>query len=268
MKNEVERILATAARNHGDCWSRRDGNIHAPAGFSTIDVLATLGSLGVRADSYPLVSKAIEFVLAYQQPDGSFRYAPKSSKLPCITGSVLAAFGRLAYCEAGLASSYENLLSSQNTDGGWRCATVKLGRSPQTDASNPGTTLYVLDAFQYRENTLKERTALDRGVAFLLDHWDSRVPLGPCAFGIGTTFMKTELPMLRYNLLYYCYVLSKYASARCDKRFLEAVRLLRGKTRDGILLNENPHKAWRGFSFARPGEPCAPATALVAEVLR
>lgn len=266
MKTEIERVLATTTRNGGRYWSRGDGNIHAPAGFSTIEVLATLGSLGAKAADHPIVRAAIEFVLSYRH-DGAFRYAPRSSKLPCITASVLAALGRLGYREPGIETCYEGLLEAQQADGGWRCATVKLGKSLETDASNPGTTLYVLDAFLYRESSAKERKALDRGVAFLLDHWDSRRPLGPCAFGIGTTFMKAEFPMLRYNLLYYCHVLSKYARARRDKRFLAAAEQLRRKTRDGVLLNENPHKAWHEFSFARKGEPCAPATDAVAELL-
>ena len=71
--------------------------------------------------------------------------------------------------------------------------------SPETDASNPGATLYVLDAFLYRENSAKEKKNLDLGVTFLLGHWDTRSPLGPCEFGIGSTFMKTEFPMIRYN---------------------------------------------------------------------
>jgi hypothetical protein len=267
MQNEIERIFATTAHNGGDYWSRKDGNIHAPAGYSTIDVLGTLGSLEAKAEDYPLIREAIEFVLSYRQPDGAFRYAPNSSKLPCITASVLAAFGRLGYRESSLEACYANLLESQSADGGWRCSTVKLGKSPETDASNPGTTLYVLDAFRYRENSAPERKALDRGVAFLLNHWDSRIPLGPCAFGMGSIFMKTEFPMLRYNLLYYCHVLSKYAAARGDRRYLAAVKLLREKKRDGLLLNENPHKAWREFSFARKDEACVPATALVAELL-
>ena len=131
MKDEIERILATAARNGGDYWSREDGNIHAPGGFSTIDVLGTLGTLGAKAEDYPFIREAIEFVLSYRQPDGSFRYGPKSSKLPCITASVLAALGRLGYRDPGLGACYKNLLDSQSADEGWRCAGVKQGSSEQ-----------------------------------------------------------------------------------------------------------------------------------------
>jgi hypothetical protein len=266
MSNEIKRILSTTACNGADCWAREDGDIHAPAGFSTIDVLSVLGSIGAKAADFPVIRKTIDFVFTYYQDEGQFRYGPKSSKLPCVTARILAALGRLGYCDDRLESCYKNLLEIQWSDGGWRCATVKLGKSPETDASNPGTTLYVLDAFLYRENSEMEKESLDRGIAFLLGHWDTRRPLGPCEFGIGTTFMKTEFPMIRYNLLYYCHVLSKYDSARRDRRYKEAVHLLRQKAQGDGLVNENPHKKWKDYGFAKKGEVSGPMTALVADI--
>jgi hypothetical protein len=265
--NEIKRILSTAACNRAYYWAREDGDIHAPAGFSTLDVLSALGSIGAKAVDFPIIRKAIDFVFTYYQDEGQFRYGLKSSKLPCITARILAALGRLGYHDDRLESCYKNLLETQWSDGGWRCATVKLGISPETDASNPGTTLYALDAFLYPENSPKEKKSLERGVAFLLGHWDTRRPLGPCEFGIGTNFMKTEFPMIRYNLLYYCYVLSKYDSARRDRRYKEAVQVLRQKVQDGGLVNENPHKKWQDYDFAKKGEVSGPMTALVADVL-
>jgi hypothetical protein len=225
-----------------------------------------LGSLGAKAADHKVIREAVEFVLSYCG-EGGFPYGPKSSRLPCIAARILAALGRLGYVDRRLESCYEELLEAQRPDGGWRCATVRLGKSPDTDASNPGTTLYALDAFLYRDNGARERETLDRGVDFLLGHWDIRRPLGPCEFGIGTTFLKAEFPMIRYNLLYYCYVLSKYDSARRDRRYEEAVRALRGKSKDGGLVNENPHKKWQCYGFARKGEVSESATALVADIL-
>lgn len=267
MSDEIKRILSTTACNGADYWAREDGDIHAPAGFSTIDVLGVLGSIGAKAADFPIIRKTIDFVLTYYLDEGQFRYSPKSSKLPCITARILAALGRLGYCDDRLESCYKNLLDTQRPDGGWRCATVKLGKSPATDASNPGTALYVLDAFLYRENSAKEKKSLERGVAFLLDHWDTRSPLGPCEFGIGSTFMQIEFPIIRYNILYYCYVLSKYDLARRDRRYKEAVKVLRQKVRDGGLVNENPHKKWQDYDFAKKGKVSGPMTALVADVM-
>ncbi len=43
INDEVASILSTSEINEGKYWSRKDGDIHAPHGFSTIDVLNTLG---------------------------------------------------------------------------------------------------------------------------------------------------------------------------------------------------------------------------------
>jgi hypothetical protein len=137
---------------------------------------------------------------------------------------------------------------------------VKIGKSKATDASNPGKTLYVLEAFSFRKNTRRELEKLDKGAQFLMKHWETKAPLGPCAFGIGTTFMKTENPMLRYILLFYCHTLSRYKKARSDPRFKEAARELESRLVGGNLVVENPQKSRQGFVFARKDSPSAETT--------
>jgi hypothetical protein len=259
-QGEIKTIIASSGINGGRYWARKDGDIHAPAGSSTIDVLSTLGDLGVKYGDYGEIREAVDFVFRYYSQEGSFRYSEKSSKLPCITARILTAFGRLGYSDERVEKCYDSLLQFQGEDGGWRCNTVKIGKSKATDAGNPGTTLYVLEAFSYRKNTIGDLEKLEKGAQFLLKHWETRAPLGPCAFGIGTTFIKIEYPMLRYNILYYCHALSKYKKARSDRRFKAAVKELESRLVDGKLIVENPHKAWQGFVFARKGAPSAAAT--------
>jgi len=251
----IERILQRQNENGGLFWSRSDGDIHVPSGFSTIDVLSVLGEIGYSINDSSLIADAIDFIFSYQTPEGCFKYSPKSSKLPCLTARIIAGLGRLGLQnDKRIEKSYNWMLGSQCEDGGWRCQTVKIGKSPLTDASNPGTTLYVLDSFRFRENSVDDMSKLNAGVDFLLQHWDIRQPIGPCKFGIGTTFMKVEYPFLRYNLFYYVYVLSFYDIAKNDKRFLEAYDTLKEKIKDGKLIPENPHKAWMEFDFAKKGQ--------------
>ncbi len=261
MEAEIASIFDRQNDNGGSFWSREDGDIHAPNAHSTIDTLGVLGELGVTVDQYPDLLKAIDFVFGYQTSGGSFKYSKTSSKLPCITARILAAFGRLgAAKDKRTEKSYQQLLESQWSDGGWRCNTVKLGKSPRTDASNPGTTLYVLDAFRFRNNNAKEAGQLNKGADFLLQHWEIRSPLGPCDFGMGSRFFKIEFPFLRYNLFYYVYVLSFYEKAREDNRFLEAYQALLEKTKNGGIIPENPHRAWKKFDFAKKGQVSKQAT--------
>ncbi|PKV50632.1 squalene-hopene cyclase-like protein [Aquimarina sp. MAR_2010_214] len=251
----IKTIIDQKDNNIGKFWSREDGDIHAPHGSSTMDTLTVLGELGATTKEYPILFEAIDFVLRYQTEDGAFRYSKTSSKLPCMTARILAAFGRLgAHTDKRMEKSYQRLLDIQWSDGGWRCNTVKLGKSPDTDASNPGTTLYVLDAFRFRNNSKKEYDQLDKGIEFLLKHWTIRRPMGPCTFGIGSRFFQVEYPFLRYNLFYYVYVLSFYDKAKQDDRFKEAYTALLAKTENGKILPENPHRTWRRFDFAKKGE--------------
>ena len=254
-------ILNRQFDNGGPFWSREDGNIYAPTGSSTIDTLLVIGELGFSANDNRLIGEAVNYVFTYRSKKGSFGYSASGTKLPCITARILAAFGRLGVInrpETGLA--YQWLLNIQKEDGGWRCATVKNGRSPLTDASNPGTTLYVLDAFRFRENTPEVTEKLDKGVDFLLQHWEVRLPVGPCKFGIGSRFLKTEYPFLRYNLFYYVYVLSFYPKAVIDKRFIEAYKFLEDKINDDKFKPENPHKKWQQFGFAQKDKISGPGT--------
>lgn len=258
---DIEAILEKRDQNGGQFWSREDGGIHAPHGSSTMDTMEVLGELGANTTSYPIIADAIDFLFEYQTPDGSFKYSKTSSKLPCMTARILVALGRLGVAKDKRAKkSYQQLLDTQWSDGGWRCNTVKLGKSIETDASNPGTTLYVLDAFRFRDNTPKEKHRFNKGIDFLLGHWDTRLPLGPCTFGIGSRFFQIEFPFLRYNLFYYVYVLSFYDHAVKDNRFQEAYQKIVFKTKNGKILPENPHKAWRKYSFAKKGEVSALAT--------
>lgn len=268
INSEINNIIGLSDINGGSYWSRSDGDIHAPAGFSTIDVLNTIGDIGVRFSDYDILREAIDFVFILYDTRGCFKYSPKSSRLPCLTARILTAFYRLGYLEdERIEKCYQYFLETQQNDGGWRCPGVKLGKSPETDASNPGTTLYVLDAFRFRNNSITEKNQLDKAVQFLLQHWETRLPLGPCNFGIGSRFLSIEYPFLRYNLFYYVYILSKYNTAREDKRYNEALEILLKKCVNNQISPETPHKAWSKYSFAKINKYSEPATKRLLEIV-
>ncbi|WP_154676269.1 prenyltransferase [Amycolatopsis benzoatilytica] len=266
---EIRSIIDQEHVNGGPFWSRADGNLHAPAGFSMLLVLNVLGELGGTAESDPVLAGAVDLLFQNQAEDGAFRYSPTSGKLACITGQALAGLARLGLAgDARAEAGYRWLLDGRCNDGGWRCPTVRLGNSPETDASNPGATLFVLDAFRFRRNTAEDEEVLGKGVDSLLRHWETRIPLGPCAFGIGSRFAKVEYPFWRYNLFYYVYVLSHYRRARADQRFVDALEQLRTHTNhDGVVVDAPP-RAWQSFRFARRGKPSALATDRWLEIQR
>ncbi len=264
---EIKSIFDRQNDNGGEFWSREDGDIHAPNGYCTIDTLNVLGELDATVKEYPILNQIIDFIFDYQTSDGCFKYSNTSSKLPCMSARILSTIGKLKVNDdKRTEKSYEQLLETQWSDGGWRCNTVKMGKSALTDASNPGTTLYVLDAFRFRNNNLKELTKLNKGIDFLLQHWKIRQPFGPCGHGIGSRFFQIEYPFLRYNLFYYVYVLSFYDFAIKDDRFQDAYKSLLVKIQDGNIIPENPHRSWQKFNFAKKGKISQLATKRWSEI--
>ena len=163
------------------------------------------------------------------------------------------------------------LLANRYEDGGWRCNKSTYGHGPETNFSNPGVTLLALDAFRcagLNQGAREGTRELDQAVETLLNHWTVRIPLGPCHYGIGTLFMQVEYPFLRYNLFYYVYVLSFYAKAVQDERFLAAFAALREKLDEqGRIIVERRGKKTAMLQICRKGEPSEAATERYLEIV-
>ena len=263
---DVDAILARRYDNGGDYWASSDGRVGVGSPFSTLQCVLMLSDLGMNPLD-PIIRKASTWILNCWREDGRFRLAPKGAIYPCHTAAAARVLCRVGYAkDKRLDRTFRHLLDTVHTDRGWRCNTYKYGRGPETEFSNPGPTLDALDAFRFTGYLYKEKT-LDRAVEFLLDHWVTRKPLGPCHFGIGTLFMQIEYPLLRYNLFNYLYVLSFYERAKKDPRFHEALEILQSKLIDGKVVVENPHRKLANLSFSRKGVPNDVATIHYREIL-
>jgi len=264
---DLQAILGKRHDNGADFWATADGRWGKGSPYSTFDCVLVLHELGMKR-SDPVMTGAAKEILRTWQEDGRFRPAPKSVIYPCHTANAARALCRLGYArDRRLAETFEHLFSTQHVDGGWRCNAVKLGRSSETDASNPGVTLSVLDAFRFTKHANEDKR-LDKGVKTLLSHWTTRKPLGPCGFGIGSLFGKLEYPFLRYNLFFFVYVLSFYGVARKSPKFRRALGALEEKVVDGKLVVENPNRGLAKLAFCRKGEPSRLATKRYKEILR
>ncbi len=73
--------------------------------------------------------------------------------------------------------------------------------------------------------------------------------------------MQVEFPFLRYNLFYYVYMLSHFASARTDRRYRKAFDALASKLDDaGQMVVERPHRGLKELAFCAHGKPSVLAT--------
>jgi hypothetical protein len=168
--------------------------------------------------------------------------------------------------DARIEKTFQHLLNTQYTDGGWRCNKFSFGHGPETEHSNPMPALTALNAFRFSDYLNKE-PLLDKAVDFLLEHWVTRKPIGPCHYGIGTLFMQVEYPFGNYNLFQYVYVLSFYERAKKDKRFQEALKTLQSKLLNGEIVVERVVPKLGKLSFCKKGEPSSLGTKRYHEII-
>lgn len=218
--------------------------------------------------THEAVQGALQLILGAARADGRFRLAPSGTLYPCYTAAAARTLCRFGYAkDRRLEPTLAHLLETQHDDGGWRCSKFPYGRGPETESSNPGVTLPVLDVFRFTEH-VNEDPRLDRAVNSLLDHWVVRRPIGPCHFGIGTLFMQVEYPFLRYNLFDYVHVLSFYDRAKDDERFVEALRALESKLdARGRVVVEHPNRKLADLSLCAAGRPSELATGRYREIV-
>ncbi|MDP6633983.1 MAG: prenyltransferase [Phycisphaerae bacterium] len=263
---DVEAVLARRYDNGADYWASADGRLGVGDPFSTLTSLLILHELKV-ARSHEAIRGALQLIREARRDDGRYRLAPSGTLYPCYTAAAARALCRFGQTgDRGLQQTLVHLLETQHSDGGWRCKKFSYGRGPETEFSNPGVTLPVLDVFRFTEHVNKN-PCLDQAVESLLDHWVIKRPIGPCHYGIGKLFMQVEYPFLRYNLFYYVYVLSFYDCAKDDHRYLEALGLLESKLdARGRVVVERPHTKLSDLSFCAKGRPSALATARYREI--
>jgi hypothetical protein len=267
-QSDIDVILAKRHANGGDYWASEDGRLAVGSPFSTLESIQILYELGLDSN-HEAVKGALDLLLASGREDGRYQLAPSGTLYPCYTSNTARILCRYGFVKhEQVQKTLEYLLKSPYEDGGWRCNKFAFGKGPETNFSNPGVTLFVLDAFRFTEY-LNNSSKLDHAVDTLLEHWTVRRPIGPCQFGIGTLFMQVEYPFLRYNIFSYVYVLSFYARARRDKRFKGAFEILSSKLdAEGHLIVERPNRMLAKLDAFRKGQGSVLATNRYMEIIK
>ncbi|MDQ0092503.1 hypothetical protein [Paeniglutamicibacter psychrophenolicus] len=264
---DVVAILAKRHDNGADCWATLDGRIAKGSPFTTLDCAVMLCDLGVDpTDS--VLKQTSDVIFDALREDGRFQLAPGGAIYPCHTVNAARALSYLGFAgDDRLEKTFDHLLAIEHNDGGWQCRKFSYGRGPETRASNPGPTLAALDIFRLAGRHDRS-PSIDSAVEFLLDHWTTRTPLGPCHFGIGTLFMQVTYPFASYNLFFYVYVLSFFERARGDRRFMEALLALESTMAAGRIVVQRPHPKLSTFAFCRAGKASDLATLRFDEIRR
>jgi len=263
---DVDKILARRYDNGADYWTTPDKRLNKGSPFSALSCAYMLLELGMEPAD-PILAHTADLFFSAWREDGRFKLFPQGAIYPCHTINAANVLCHLGYAsDSRLQRTFEHLLEIQHGDGGWRCKKFSFGRGPETEFSNPGPTLTALNAFRFT-GLLNQEQTLDKAVEFLLEHWTTRRPLGPCHYGIGTLFMQVEYPFANYNLFVYVYVLSFYDRAKSDQRFLDALGVLESKLVDGKIVVERLNRKLAGLAFCKKGEPSDLATMRYREIL-
>lgn len=258
-KADVSAILARRHDNGADYWATPDGRIAKGSPFTTLDCAMMLCDLGVDPTD-PVLRQTADVIFGALREDGRFRLAPRGPIYPCHTVNAARALGALGFAgDDRLEKTFDHLLTIEHNDGGWQCRKFSYGRGSETRFSNPGPTLAALDVFRLAGRHDRS-PSLDVAVEFLLDHWTTRTPLGPCHFGIGTLFMQVTYPFASYNLFFYVYVLSFFERAKGDRRFMEALQALESTMVAGRIIVQRPHPKLSSFAFCQAGKASDLAT--------
>lgn len=264
---DIERILARRFDQGADFWTTPDHRLMKGSPYTTLDCACMLSDLGMPATD-PVLLAVAALLWEAQREDGRFKVSPSGAIYPCHTIAAARTLCRLGYAQdLRLQKTWDFLLQTQYTDGGWRCNKFSFGHGPETDYSNPGPTLTALDAFRFTPYANRSE-ALDNVVAFLLQHWTLRMPIGPCHYGIGSRFMQVTYPFSMYSLFYYTYVLSFYRRAREDARFQEALAALQASLKDGKIVVQRQNPGLKTLAFCKQGEVCTTGTKRYQELLR
>jgi hypothetical protein len=264
-KDDIEFLMSKRAAQGADYWASPGPNIGKGSPFSTRDAGLILAELGFGPRD-KVVNDMAEMIFSLQRPDGRFRIAPSGGMYPCQTIGVLRLLCYLGYQgDERLKSTLRYMLESPEHEGGWKCNKFSFGRGPDTLYPNPGPTLEALDALRFFDPA-ETAAVTEPAVEFLLWHRTYKKPVGPCFFGMGSLFHKTEFPFFRYNLFYYTFVLSFYDKARQDPRFMEAFNMLKTKLYDGKMVVENPNRRLAGMAFCFKGKTSDAATRRYLEI--
>lgn len=264
-QKDIETILSHRHDLKWDYWTTEDRRLTNGGAFSIISSANYLLELGLSSED-PVLQKVAEIVLDSWHESGEFKLYPKGPIFPCQTIPATFLLIRLGYLEdPRIEKSIAWIMENRYSDGGWWCKKFYFGKGPETKHSNPLPTLKALDLFRFTEYFSDDR--LNQAIEFLLHHWETKMPTGPCHYGIGTKFMQITYPFGEYNLFYYVYVLSFYEYARQDLRFQEVFQALRERTQNQQIVIENVNRKLADLDFCQKGQVSELATQKYLEIL-
>ncbi|HSQ17693.1 MAG TPA: hypothetical protein VLM83_08355 [Anaerolineales bacterium] len=250
-------------------WPGPPVNSHKSAG-QLLHKLSFLADLGLRAGD-PGMPPVIEAILAHQSAQGPFQMLGNIS--PSYGGSGQDVLG-WALCDAptvvyslvcfglGTHPAVQRAaahLVSLGRSNGWPCALSPEGgkwRGPgRKDDPCPYANLIMLKLLAHLSEYC-DSPAARAGAETALSLWEHSREQHPYIFYMGTDFRKLKAPLVWYDLLHLCDVLTRFGWLRTDPRLLEMTALLRAQADPlGRFTPASIYQAWSAFDFGQKKVP-------------
>lgn len=139
------------------------------------------------------MKETANLIFSTWKEDGRFKIFPTGSIYPCQTAESARTLCYMGYAnDSRIETTFQHLLNTQHTDGGWRCNKFSFGHGPETEYSNPHPTLIALDAFRF-SHYLNNEPALDKAVDFCLT-------IGQLESLSGLAITELELCLCKLNI--------------------------------------------------------------------
>jgi len=228
--------------------------------------LGFLAEIGFKADD-PGMEAVVQQVLKHQAAEGPFqvlvnvhpRYGGTGEDelawMLCDAPLVTYALVRFGLGQAPEIQESVTHLTNLARENGWPCAVSgNMGkfRGPGR-ASDPcpyANLLMVKLLAQFPER--HHDPALKTGVEILLALWDQRKERRPYLFAMGTDFAKLKAPLIWYDILHVCDVLTAIPWTLEDQRLHEMVDMVRSKGDEGGRFTpESIWMDWKGWEFGQ-----------------
>lgn len=232
--------------------------------------LTFISDLGLKAHD-PGLDTIVERILVHQSAEGPFQLP---TNIPTHYGGTGQDTWAWALCDAPLIvyalarfglgnepavqKAVEHLVAVLR-DNGWPCGVSnELGkfRGPgRKEDPCPFANLAMLKALSEIEE-YRDSPACRVGTETLLALWKESRTQHPYMFYMGTDFRKLKVPFVWYDLLHVLDVLSRFAWVVEDERFLDMLKLLKGKAdQQGRFSLESIWTAWKDWEFGQKKIP-------------
>ncbi len=270
----VQALLAELAN-----WPWPAVNSHKSAGHP-LHKLVFIADLGLTVEDEP-VRAVTERILEQAAPNGPFQVlmnipthfggsgVDQWAWALCDSPSILYAllkFGLGADERVQKALAHLAGLARQN---GWPCAgNMGKFRGPgRKEDPCPYANLIMLKALALSPDWRESPQAL-AGAETALRVWQARREQHPYMFYMGTDFEKLKAPLVWYDLLHVCDVLTRFPHLRGDPRLAEMLALLNAKAdAEGRFTPESVWQAWKDWEFGQKKIPSRWLTLLALRVL-